>query len=67
MIKTFPYREQTEHIFSSIYAAFLFLPAHENARYAKMVFLLRIGKLRSFYKYIWRCINGKKLSKGLKK
>ena len=44
----FPYTERTERIFVPILPTFLFLPAHENARYAKMVFRLRIGKLRSF-------------------
>ena len=71
----FPYTEQTEHIFSSNFANFFyFCPTQENARCAKMIFLLRIGKLRSFYKYIKRLLFGnkkrkkkKKLSKGLKK
>ena len=39
----FPYIERTERIFSSNFANFFILPAHENARYAKMVFRLRIG------------------------
>ena len=50
----FSYTECTERIFSSNFANFFILPAHENARYAKMGFRLRIGKLRSFYKYIKR-------------
>ena len=68
----FPYTERTKRIFSSNFANFfLFLPTHKNARYAKMLFPLRIGKLRSFYKYMKRLLlrskNGKKkLSKGLK-
>ena len=67
IIKTFlfPYTERTERIFSSNFANFfIFASAHENARYAKMVFRLRIAKLRSFYKYIKRLLlrskNGKK-------
>ena len=52
----FPNTERTERIF-------LFLPAHENARYAKMVFRLRIGKLRIFYKYINRLLLGSKKKK----
>ena len=59
----FPYTECTEHIFS-----FLFLSAHKNARYTKMFIGLRIGKLRSFYKYIKRLLLGSKNEKeGLKK
>ena len=69
----FPYTVRTEHIFSS---NFFILPIHENARYAKMVFRLRIGKLHSFFKYIkrlslvgqnWGAKPEKKLPKGLKK
>ena len=60
----FPYRELTERILSSIFANFfIFFSAHENARYAKMVFRLRIGKLRSFYKYIKRLLLGSKNEK----
>ena len=39
----FPYTERTERLFSSNFANFFILPAHENARYAKMVFWLWIG------------------------
>ena len=35
----FPYTERTERIFSSNFANFFILPAYENARYAKMVWL----------------------------
>ena len=64
----FPYTESIERIFSSNFAYFfLFLPAHENARYANMVFRLRIGKLRSFYKYIKRLSLGSKNEKKKKK
>ena len=59
----FPYTKRTEHFFSSNFANFLFLHAHENARYAKMVFWLRISKLRSFYKYIKRLLLGSKNGK----
>ena len=33
----FPYTERTEQFFLPILPTFSFLPAHENARYAKMV------------------------------
>ena len=45
----FPFTERTERIFSSSFPTFLFLPAHVNSRYAKMVLRLRIGN-----KYISR-------------
>ena len=39
----FLYTERTECIFSSNFANFFISVPHESARYAKMVFLLRIG------------------------
>ena len=50
-----------------ILPTFFFFPAQENARYAKMVFRLRIGKLHSFYKYIKRLLGSKNEKKNLQK
>ena len=62
------YRTHRTYIFFlPILPTFFILPAHENARYVKMVFWLRIDKLRSFYKYIKRSNEKKKSFKRTEK
>ena len=62
-ISFFPIQNTPNVFFSSNFANFFILPAHKNATYAKMVFRLRIGKLRSFYHYIREYYSGAKTEK----